>query len=288
MHAGPAAGSADENGPGVRARPQSPDQLGTEAEALPAAAEVAIVVRLGYVGYALVRLAVRAGRHAAFAHAAGLWRLEWPAAPGRRAVAQPPSRRLTWRFAPDSLPTTTACCTSSSRRWCWAGCGCASLPCSQAAALGAGAGHHRGEPGVLDLARRAALVLRAGHDRCPRPLRHPRRGRPARRHQPGEPVRRHAQPARRLGHLVRGSRHHRHPQPVAAPGLALPLGHHPACKLASANHFLLDAVAGLAITTLGLLATRAHRPPDTAEPRSCSTVPFRHRPWQESRSLAAR
>ena len=42
---------------------------------LPAVTEVAIVV-VGYVGYALVRLAVRAGRRAAFAHAAGLWRLE--------------------------------------------------------------------------------------------------------------------------------------------------------------------------------------------------------------------
>jgi len=42
---------------------------------LPAAAEVAIVA-VGYFGYALVRLAVRAGRHAAFVHAAQLWRAE--------------------------------------------------------------------------------------------------------------------------------------------------------------------------------------------------------------------
>jgi len=40
---------------------------------LPAAAEVAIT-GAGYLGYALVRLAVRAGRHAAFVHAAELWR----------------------------------------------------------------------------------------------------------------------------------------------------------------------------------------------------------------------
>ena len=42
---------------------------------LPAAAEVAIVAA-GYFGYALVRLAVRASRPAAVAHAAGLWRSE--------------------------------------------------------------------------------------------------------------------------------------------------------------------------------------------------------------------
>ena len=42
---------------------------------LPAAAEVAIVAA-GYAGYALVRLAVRASRPAAAAHAAGLWRAE--------------------------------------------------------------------------------------------------------------------------------------------------------------------------------------------------------------------
>src|SRR5258705_145779 len=42
---------------------------------LPAAAEAAIVAA-GYAGYALVRLAVRASRPAAIAHAAGLWHTE--------------------------------------------------------------------------------------------------------------------------------------------------------------------------------------------------------------------
>jgi uncharacterized membrane protein YbhN (UPF0104 family) len=42
---------------------------------LPAAAELAIVAA-GYFGYALVRLAVRANRPTAIAHAAGLWRAE--------------------------------------------------------------------------------------------------------------------------------------------------------------------------------------------------------------------
>jgi len=42
---------------------------------LPAAVEVGIIA-VSYVGYALVRLAVKAGRTPAFAHAAGLWRAE--------------------------------------------------------------------------------------------------------------------------------------------------------------------------------------------------------------------
>ena len=58
--------------------------------------------------------------------------------------------------------------------------------------------------------------------------------------------------------------------------------------LASANHFVLDAVAGLAITTLGLLATRAYRPPDTADPDPGPGGSVSAPPGQESRSLAAR
>src|SRR5262249_11377206 len=42
---------------------------------LPAAAELA-TIGAGYGAYALVRLAIRAGRHAAFGHAAWLWRAE--------------------------------------------------------------------------------------------------------------------------------------------------------------------------------------------------------------------
>src|SRR5262249_7965494 len=42
---------------------------------LPAAAELA-TIGAGYVGYSLVRLAVHAGRHAAFEHAAQLWQAE--------------------------------------------------------------------------------------------------------------------------------------------------------------------------------------------------------------------
>ena len=42
---------------------------------LPAVAELA-TIGAGYLGYALVRLAIHAGRHAAFAHAARLWQAE--------------------------------------------------------------------------------------------------------------------------------------------------------------------------------------------------------------------
>ena len=52
-----------------------PRRAGLTWPRLPAAAEVAII-GAGYLAYALVRLAVRAARHAAFVHAAELWRAE--------------------------------------------------------------------------------------------------------------------------------------------------------------------------------------------------------------------
>src|SRR5215469_9655469 len=83
-------------------------------------------------------------------------------------------------------------------------------------ALGVGAGRRRRERRVLGLAG-SAPVLGAGDDRHPGHTRHPRRRPPARRHHLGEPLRRHAQPARRLGRLVRPCRHHRFPRPLAPP-----------------------------------------------------------------------
>src|SRR6266702_6024896 len=61
---------AARSGPGLRRR-----RVGLARPRLPAAVEVAIIAA-GYAGYALVRLAVRASRPAAIAHAAGLWRAE--------------------------------------------------------------------------------------------------------------------------------------------------------------------------------------------------------------------
>ena len=48
-------------------------QAGLACPRLPAAAELATIAA-GYLGYALVRLAIHADRHAAFAHAAQLSR----------------------------------------------------------------------------------------------------------------------------------------------------------------------------------------------------------------------
>ena len=43
--------------------------------------------------------------------------------------------------------------------------------------------------------------------------------------------------------------------------------------LATANHFVLDAAAGLAVTALGLLAARATTRPDATEPGPGGAVP---------------
>jgi hypothetical protein len=43
--------------------------------------------------------------------------------------------------------------------------------------------------------------------------------------------------------------------------------------LATANHFVLDAAAGLAVMTLGLLATRAAAKPDTTGPAPGGAAP---------------
>src|SRR5258708_32826927 len=71
------------SGPGLRRR-----RVGLAWSRLPAAVEVAIIAA-GYAGYALVRLAVRASRPAAIAHAARLWR-----APPGRPLAHPAAPQL--------------------------------------------------------------------------------------------------------------------------------------------------------------------------------------------------
>src|SRR5215472_11591822 len=62
-------------GTGLAPRPGRHRRVSLAWPRLPAAAEVAIIAA-GYFGYALVRLAVRAIRPAAIAHAAALWRAE--------------------------------------------------------------------------------------------------------------------------------------------------------------------------------------------------------------------
>ena len=190
---------------------------------LPAAVEVALIA-VGYLGYALVRLAVKASRTAAFAHAAELWRAE-------RAMhldIEPSLNHLAAAHA--ALAEATGyyygllnfIITPLVLAWLYLRRPAAFGPLRSALVLSTTAAN------LVFWTWPAAPPRFAvpGHDRRPGPLPHPRLGRPARPRQPGQPVRRHAQPARGLGRLVRGRRRHRHPRPVAAPGLALPGGHH--------------------------------------------------------------
>jgi hypothetical membrane protein len=167
---------------------------------LPAAAELA-AIGSGYVAYALLRLALHADRHAPFAHAAQPWQAE---------------RRMHLRIEP-WLNRVLLRAAALSGHPAGAGMAVPAQACGvRPAAPGAGAGRDRRQRGVLGLAGRPAPARGSGDDRHPGHPRHPRRSRPARRHQPGEPLRGHAQPARRLGRLVRHG--HRHHYPAAGGG----------------------------------------------------------------------
>src|SRR5262249_22550966 len=168
---------------------------------LPAAAELA-TIGAGYGAYALVRLAIRAGRHAAFGHAAWLWRGAGGAEPALHAPLQPhpthhprpPRPRLVdvvlLRACPLPCPRASPGLAV-----------CAQAGGVRPAAVGAGAGHGRRERRVLGLASCPAPVLGAGDDRHLGHPRHSRRGPPTPRRQPGEPLRRAAQLAPRPGCL---------------------------------------------------------------------------------------
>ena len=247
-------------------------------------AEVAIVV-VGYIGYALVRLAVRAGRHAAFAHAAALWRLErWlhldPEHSLNHLTAAHPAFALTAGYYYGLLHFIV---TPLVLAWLWLR-----------------------RPAVFGRLRSALVLATTGANLVfwTWPVAPPRFSVPG---MSDVLVRYH----------ILGAASPHGPDSLVNLYAAMPSLHvawaawcaaavvtatrtrwrylawlYPAATtlvvLASANHFLLDAVAGLAITTLGLLATRAHRPPDTAEPdpRPGSSAPAPA--GQESRPLAAR
>jgi uncharacterized membrane protein YbhN (UPF0104 family) len=141
----------------------------------------------------------------------------------------------------------------------------------RAAALGAGAGHHRGERGVLDLAGRPAPVRRAWHDDVLVRYRILGAGDA---HGPDSLVNQYA---------AMPSLHVAWAAWCAAAIVAATRGRwrhlawlYPAATtfvvLATANHFVLDAAAGLAVTALGLLATRATRRPDATEPGPSGAV----------------
>ena len=251
---------------------------------LPAVAEVGIVV-VGYVGYALVRLAVRATRHAAFAHAAWLWRLEcWlhldPEPSLNHLTAAHPAFALTAGYYYGLLHFIV---TPLVLAWLWVR-----------------------RPAVFGRLRSALVLATTGANLVfwTWPVAPPRFSVPG---MTDVLVRYH----------ILGAANPHGPSSLLNLYAAMPSLHvawaawcaaavvtatrtrwrhlawlYPAATilvvLASANHFVLDAVAGLAITTLGLLATRAYRPPDTAEPDPGpgGSVPAPR--GQESRSLAAR
>jgi hypothetical protein len=92
---------------------------------LPAAAELA-TIGAGYVAYALVRVAIHAGRDAAFGHAAQLWQAE------RRMqlTVEPWLNHVTTArpvFA-EMTGTTAGLSTSWPPCCCWPGCMCAGPP----------------------------------------------------------------------------------------------------------------------------------------------------------------
>jgi hypothetical protein len=167
---------------------------------LPAAAELA-TIGTGYAAYSLVRLAIRAGRQAAFAHAAQLWqaerRLHLTAEPYLNHLAAVHSSLAEaagyYYGLAHFLVTPVLLAWLYLRRP-------AAFPRLRSALVLATAAAN---VAFCAWPAAAAPVLGAGDDRHPGHPRHLRRGPPARCHQPGEPVRRHAEPARRLGRLVR-------------------------------------------------------------------------------------
>jgi hypothetical protein len=229
---------------------------------LPAAAEVAIVV-VGYVGYALVRLAVRASRTAATAHAAWLWRTEQrlhldiePSlnhlAAAHRVLAETAGYYygllhfiatplvLAWLYLlrPTAFPQLRSALVLSTTGanlvfWTW--------PVAPP---------RFSVPGITDVLVRYR-ILGAGNPRGPDSLVNLYAAMPSLH------VAWAVWCAAAIVIATRSRwRHLAWLYPAATIFVVL----------ASANHFLLDAAAGLAITILGMLATRTATRPAAAEP----------------------
>ena len=131
-----------------------------------------------------------------------------------------------------------------------------------------------GAHGFMDTMAHVRLVRLVGHRR----QRAPRPGPPHQR------VRGHAEPARRLGPVVR---HHALPlrpaaRACAALGVVYPLAT-PLVVMGTANHYLLDAAAGVLVMGVGFLLTKpvmrvldlAHAKHGRPERRSRSPAPPR-------------
>jgi len=236
---------------------------------LPAAVEVATIAA-GYAGYALVRLTVRASRRAAFAHAAGLWRVE-------RWLHLDPEPSLNHLTAAHPALAETAgyyyglahfIITPLILAWLWLRRPAAFGRLRSALVLATTAANlvfwtwpaappRFSVPGLTDVLVRYHL-LGAGNPHGPASLVNLYAAMPSLH------VAWAAWCAAAVVTATRTRWRHLAWLYPAATTLVV---------LASANHFLLDAAAGLAITTLGLLATRATSRPDATGPVSGGTVP---------------
>ncbi len=243
-------------GPGRRRR------VGLAWPRLPAAAEVAIIAA-GYAGYALVRLAVRASRPAAIAHAAGLWRAErWLHLDIEPSLNHPAAARpVLAETAGYYYGLAHFIITPLVLAWLWLRRPAAFGPLRSALVLAITAANvvfwtwpatppRFAVPGMTDVLVRYRILGV---------------GRP---HGPDSQVNLYAAMpslhvawaawcAAALVAATRGRRRHLAWLYPAATTLDV---------LATANHFLAAAAAGLAITALGLLATRATTRPDATEP----------------------
>ncbi len=235
---------------------------------LPAAAEVAIVAA-GYAGYALVRLAVRASRPAAIAHAAALWRAErWlhldiePSL--NHLIAAPP---VLAEMAGYWYGLAHFIVTPLVLAWLWLRRPAAFGPLRSALVLATTGANvafwtwpvappRFAVPGMTDILARDR-ILGAGRPHGPDSLVNLYAAMPSLH------VAWAAWCAAAIVAATRGRwRHLAWLYPAATTFVVL----------ATANHFVLDAAAGLAVTALGLLATHATTRPDAIEPGPGGTV----------------
>jgi hypothetical protein len=232
------------------------------------------IVAAGFAGYALVRLAVRASRPAAVAHAAGLWRAErWlhlDIEPSLNHLAA--ARPVLAETAGYYYGLAHFVVTPLVLAWLWLRRPAAFGPLRSALVLATTAANvvfwtwpvappRFAVPGMTDILARYR-ILGAGSPHGPDSLVNLYAAMPSLH------VAWAAWCAAALVAATRGRRRHLAWLYPAATTFVV---------LATANHFLADAAAGLAVTALGLLAARATTRPDAgpAAPRRAHRA---HRP----------
>jgi hypothetical protein len=256
-------------GTGLVPRPDRNYRVSLAWPRLPAAAEVAIVAA-GYAGYTLVRLAVRASRPVAIAHAAGLWRAErWlhldiEPSVNHLAAARPVLAETAGYYYGLAHFIVTPLVLA----WLWLRRPAAFGPLRSALVLATTGANvvfwtwpvappRFAVPGMADVLVRYR-ILGAGGPHGPDSLVNLYAAMPSLH------VAWAAWCAAAIVAATRGRwRHLAWLYPAATTVVVL----------ATANHFLADAAAGLAITALGLLAARARTRPDATEPGSGAAVP---------------